>query len=171
MRRRNAMDEHLKNLYKVLEKEYEMYGGILQCCQGEQKDIISGNIESIDKATQQKEKILKNIATLEKYRRAFVSKLGQGLKIHPRQLTISKLIQHIPDAHKEAFQTMEGMLQTRLAMVKEVNESNAELLKTSLDCIEFTLNLFSNKTVRGTYDDAARQPLYEGDSYFLDKQV
>lgn len=165
------MDEHLQNLYKVLEKEHELYGSILKLCQDEQKDIISGNIESIDKVTQQKEKLLKNIATLEKYRRAFISRIAQPLKIRPRQLTISKLLQHIPGQHKDTFQTMEGMLQTRLAMVKEVNETNAELLKTSLDCIEFTLNLFSNKTVRGTYDDAARQALHEGDSYFLDKQV
>lgn len=164
-------DEHIQNLYKVLEKEYELYGRILKLCQDEQKDIVEGNLEAIDKNTQEKEKVLKSIATLEKYRRAFISKIAQYYKIHPRDLTLLKLIRMIPPQYKEAYASMEGMLQGRLAMVKEVNEVNAELLKTSLDCVEFTLNLFSNKSAGVTYDNMARQPVQEGGSYFLDKQV
>lgn len=165
------MDEHYQNLYKVLEKEYEMYGMILKLCQSEQKDIVEGNLEAIDKNTQEKEKVLRNIATLEKYRRAFISKIAQHFKVHPRELTLSKLMPLIPAHYKEAYENMENLLHGRLAIVKDVNEVNAELLKTSLDCIDFTLNLFSCKSVGTTYDNMAHQPVEEGGSYFLDKQV
>lgn len=166
------MDEHYQNLFKVLEKEFEMYGNILRLCQSEQKDIVEGNLEAIDRNTQEKEKILRGIASLEKYRRAFLSKIAQHFKIHPKQLTLSKLVRLISPQYKDAYVNMENQLQGRLAIVKEVNEVNAELLKTSLDCVEFTLNLFSNKSVGTTYDNAARQPLQGGsESFFLDKQV
>lgn len=145
------MEEKVNGLLILLEQEAEFYENLLDISLKEQKSIVSGKVDEIEKITKEKEKIILEINKLEKARLLIWKDLSEKFSLAPSDLTLVRLQEKLGEKYSEKLNILQKRIETVVHKLKNIAESNAELIKTSLDYIQFSLNLLSSSPSLSTY--------------------
>lgn len=133
----------MENLIDVLKKESSEYEGLLELSQKKTPIIVSGDLEQLQKITDEEQGIVSTINHLEKLRTEVTADIANVLNKDVKNLKLADLIQILADrpAEQNALAEVHDRLQTSVRGLQRVNEQNKELLKNALEMVEFEMNL------------------------------
>lgn len=165
------MEEKLQGLLALLEQEAEFYAHLLSLSAQEQKIIIAGKVNELDKNVKEKEKTILEIKELERLRIPIFEDLSKELNIDVKELNINKLKNLISEEYSNKLENLQEKMDKITSELRNVSENNVELIKASLDYIQFSLNLLSSNNKTITYSDNGKIEEKSESQKILDKKV
>lgn len=150
----------MENLLDVLDKESREYEGLLELSMKKTPVIIKGDLEQLQKITDEEQELVSRVNNLDKRRIATTADIANVLNKDVEQLKLPDLIQMLagrPEEQKRLAQAHER-LQNAAHGLQKVNEQNRELIANALELVEFDLTVIqSAKTAPETanYDKGA----------------
>ena len=133
----------MENLIDVLNRECSEYAVLLELSQKKTPIIVSGNLENLQKITDEEQVVVSRIHNLERRREEVTADIANVLNKDVTILKLSNLIDMLAarPAEQKVLATVHDRLQTVVRGLKRVNEQNQELLSNALEMVEFELNL------------------------------
>lgn len=133
----------LENLIDVLDSENAQYEKLLVLAESKTPVIVSGDIESLGKITEEEQEIVGKIQGMEKQRDKFLADIANVVNRDVETLKLIDLIQML-DKMPDQQQKLEGVqkrLGATITSLREVNDKNQMLLMERLDMVDFNLNM------------------------------
>lgn len=133
----------MENLIDVLDKECVEYEGLLELSQRKTPVIVKGDLEELQKITDEEQDYASRIANLEKRRAGLFADIANVINRDVKTLKLTNLIAMLESrpAERDALAAVHDRLGTAARNMQRVNEQNKELLDSALEMVEFELNL------------------------------
>ncbi len=133
----------MENLIDVLNRESSEYKGLLELSEKKTSIIVSGNLENLQKITDEEQELVSRIANLEKKRVEVTADIANVLNKDVATLKLKNLIDMLSSrpAEAAALAKVHDELQGTVKILQRVNEQNRELLANALEMVEFEMNL------------------------------
>ena len=133
----------MENLIAVLEQESSEYEGLLELSQKKTPVIVGGNLEQLQKITDDEQELVGRISHLEKKRTEVTADIANVLNRDVNTLKLTNLIDMLAARPVEQAKLAEAhdRLQTAVRGLQRTNEQNRELLANALEMVEFEMNL------------------------------
>lgn len=133
----------MENLIDVLYQECTEYEGLLDLSQKKTPIIAGGNLEELQKITDDEQNVVIRINHLEKQRVEVTKDIANVLNRDVDSLKLSNLIEMLagrPDEQGK-LAVAHDRLRTVVHSLQRVNEQNRELLTNALEMVEFEMTL------------------------------
>ena len=136
----------MENLINVLDQECTEYEGLLALSQKKTPIIASGNLEDLQKITDDEQNVVVRINHLEKQRVEVTKDIANVLNRDVDSLKLSNLIEMLASrpAEQEKLTVVHDRLQTAVRNLQRINEQNKELLTNALEMVEFEMTLLQS---------------------------
>ena len=133
----------MENLIDVLEQECSEYEVLLELSQKKTPIIVSGNLENLQKITDEEQELVSRINHLDKKRAEVTVDIANVLNKDVTTLKLKNLIEMLEGrpVEQKALADAHDRLQSATREIKKVNEHNAALLNEALDMVAFEMNL------------------------------
>lgn len=133
----------MENLIEVLDQESDEYEKLLELSQKKTPVIVSGNLENLQKITDEEQVLASRIANLEKKRIEVTADIANVLNKDVTTLKLKNLIEVLAGrpVEQKALANAHDRLQSSVRGLQRVNEQNKELLENALEMVQFELNL------------------------------
>lgn len=133
----------MENLLDVLEQEDAAYQELLQLSMKKTPIIVKGDVASLESITDEEQSVVSRINLLDKQREEVMKDIANVLNKDVNTLKLSNLVQLLKSQPKEQGRLSEltDRLRSTTGHMQRVNEQNKELLESSLEMVEFDLNL------------------------------
>lgn len=130
-------------LIEVLEQESKEYEGLLSLSQKKTPIIVSGNLEELQKITDDEQELVSRIARLEKKRAETTADIANVLNKDVTGLKLTNLIGMLAARPEEQqrLAAVHDRLRSAVRGLQRTNEQNRELLVNALEMVEFEMNL------------------------------
>lgn len=135
----------MENLIQVLEDEQVQYAGLLELSTKKTDYIVAGDLENINKITDEEGLWLSNINRLEKKRTEVTADIANVLNKDVNTLKITNLVEMLkerPEEQQRLKDAGEGLSKV-VKSLQQINDRNRELLDHALQLVEFDLNLIT----------------------------
>ena len=136
----------MENLIEVLNGESSEYEGLLKLSQEKTAYIVKGDLQNIQRITDEEQEWVGRLTRLEKKRVEITKDIANVLNKDVTTLKLTNLIQMLNGRPEEQEKLSEAVkhLQTVVYEMRAVNERNRELIQHSLELVEFDLNLLQS---------------------------
>ncbi len=159
----------IKELIDTLEEQTNIYQSLLEIASKKKVSIIENNIDELQAFVKEENVLVGRNQRLEKKRIEFFKDISMVLGKN-QNISLKDIIENIKgqDGEKELIELREKMLDV-LPKLKSINDQNQELLKMSIDYVDFSINL-----IRGaggaspTYYDLAGNEINSSDKKMFD---
>lgn len=133
----------MENLIEVLDRECDEYEGLLTVSQRKTPIIVSGNLENLQKITDEEQTLVSRINNLERRRMEVTADIATVLNKDVTKLTLTNLIDMLAarPAEQAALMRSYDRLHHSVRELKRVNEQNGSLLKDALEMVNFEINI------------------------------
>lgn len=133
----------MENLINVLERECEEYAGLLTLSQAKTPIIVSGNLQELQKITDDEQTLVSKLNNLDKQRREVTLDIANVLNRDVEQIKLSNLIDMLANRPEEQGKliAVHDRLQDLVRRLQRANEQNRELLANALEMVEFEMSL------------------------------
>ena len=165
----------IDELINVLEQENKEYETLMLLSKEKTPVIVKGDLEKLQRITQVEQEFVGKISNLEKKRIEVMNDIGTVLSKDPKTMRVSDVIEILskqPVEQKRLSEIHDKILKT-LDNFKKYNEINANLIKESLEIIDFNLNLVTSlyqDTGISNYDRNAKSVSAMGAAGVFDKK-
>ncbi|MBQ8139222.1 MAG: flagellar protein FlgN [Lachnospiraceae bacterium] len=133
----------MENLIDILNKESDSYDGLLETSRKKTAIIVKGDLEALSRLTEEEQTKTDKILNLEKKRIEVMKDMANVLNMDVNTLKLTKLVDVLssrPEEQKALAAAIDRIKASALA-VQQVNKQNSELLKNSIEMVEFELGL------------------------------
>lgn len=137
------MNGIIEKLILALEKDCEIYTEVLRLGEMKKDIIIKGDIDELDKITKREHALIASLMKLEEIRDKIVTEIMKETGLQKVDV-IDDITKVVDAGSREKIQAVKRKLENLMSDVRDVNESNGELIKQSMDMIEFNVNLISS---------------------------
>lgn len=133
----------MESLIDVLDRESKEYEGLLELSMKKTPVIVGGNLEELQKITDEEQLMVSRINRLDKQRAEVTADIANVLNRDVKTLSITSLIELLTPrpAEKRALASAHDKLKAAVEGLKRTNEQNKELLADALEMVEFEMNL------------------------------
>lgn len=133
----------MENLIEVLEQESSEYEGLLSLSQKKTTIIVGGNLEELQKITDDEQELVSRISHLEKKRTETTADIANVLNKDVKSLKLVNLIEMLAarPAEQQKLADAHDRLRSSVRKLQRINEQNRELLANALEMVEFEMNL------------------------------
>jgi flagellar biosynthesis/type III secretory pathway chaperone len=138
------MELLLKELLELLEDEIEIFRSLLPVFKKEKEAILASELNELNKASAQKEKLLFNMRSLEKKRTHVMNKLAETLEVLPDDLTLTKLAQSVKEPYSIRLKNCGLQLLKLTKNISSANTGNKSMFTHSLNFVKGALTLLQN---------------------------
>ena len=143
----------METLVDVLDKECTMYEKLLGLSSRKTSIIVRGDLKALAEITDEEQYVISDIQGLEKQRVTAMTDIANVLNMDVNSLKLTDLIQVLEK--RPADQKNLAVQRDRLAQVadnvRRVNGQNQELLRSSLEMVQFEMNIIqASKTAPQT---------------------
>lgn len=136
----------MENLMDLLEQENSEYEKLLELSMQKTPTIIEGDIEKLNKITDDEQIIVGKVNRLDKEREKIMKDIATVLNKDVQTLKLSQLIALL--AEKPAQQNRLSAIHTKLKITTDqmvrVNNRNRELIQSSLDMVQYNMNILKS---------------------------
>lgn len=141
----------IDELINVLEEENKEYETLVLLSKEKTPVIVKGDLEKLQRITEVEQEFVGKIRNLERKREEIMTDIGNVLSRDPKTTKITDIIELLSKqpVEQKKLSEIHDKIQTTLNNFKQYNDINANLIKESLEIIEFNLNL-----VTSLYQDA-----------------
>ncbi|MCR5249155.1 MAG: flagellar protein FlgN [Lachnospiraceae bacterium] len=151
----------MESIIEVLEKENAEYGKLIALSEEKTPVIIRGDLEKLNAITEKEQEIVGGIQQMEKQRIQIMNDIAEVTNRKGEELKLTDLITMMEKrpAEQKRLREIHDALKQTMDHIKRVNEQNRELLQSSLEMVQFEMNLLQSlKTAPETAD-------YNSDAY------
>jgi len=150
----------MENLIEVLEQQSVTYAGLLELSKQKTPFIVAGDLENINRITDEEQVWLSKLASLEKKRTEVTKDIACVLNKDVATLKITNLVEMLSARPQEAalLAAARDSLAKVVRQLQQVNERNRELIDHSLKLVEFDMTLLQSMKAAPTtanYDRGA----------------
>lgn len=133
----------MENLIDVLNRESKEYEGLLDLSQRKTPIIVSGNLENLQKITDEEQELVSRIGNLEKKRMEITADIANVLNKDVATLKLANLIDMLAGrpAERKQLEEVHDKLREAVHGLQRANEHNNELIANALEMVEFEMNL------------------------------
>ncbi len=133
----------MENLIEVIEQEGIEYEGLLSLSQKKTPIIVSGDLEALQKITDDEQESVSRISHLEKKRTEVTADIANVLNRDVTKLKLRDMIDMLAarPAEQQRLAAAHDRLQSAVHELQRTNEQNKELLGNALEMVEFEMNL------------------------------
>ena len=133
----------MENLLEVLDQESAEYEGLVELSLKKTPLIVSGDLENLQKITDDEQTIVSRLHNLEKKREEVTADIANVLNRDVETLKLANLIDMLNGRPEEQAKLAEvhDRLQSAVHSLQRTNEQNKELLTNALEMVEFEMNL------------------------------
>ena len=136
----------MENLISVLQDEGVAYEALLELSMKKTPIIVSGDLEGLQKITDEEQIVVARINHLDAKREEVTKDIANVLNKDVKSLKLVDIINLMSQRPIEQKQlaTAHDKLKEVVGQMTRVNEHNKELIKQSLEMVEFDLNLIQS---------------------------
>ena len=133
----------MENLIIILEEEGKAYEELLELSMRKTPIIIGGDLEGLQKITDEEQVIVARVNRLDAKREEVTKDIANVLNKDVKKLKLVDIINLLSQRPVEQKQlaSAHDKLKEIVGQMTRVNEQNRELIKSSLEMVEFDLNL------------------------------
>ena len=133
----------MEELIRVLGAEDEKYKDLLELSKKKTPILVEGDIEKLQKITDEEQVIVDEVANLELSRQAAMEDIANVLNKDVKTLKLSYLEEVLGKRPKEREELtrIHDRLKATIGELMVINNQNRELIRQSLDMIDFNLSL------------------------------
>lgn len=133
----------MENLLEVLDQESTEYEGLVELSQKKTPFIVSGDLENLQKITDDEQIIVSRLHNLERKREEVTADIANVLNRDVETLKLANLIEMLNGRPEEQAKLAEvhDRLRNAVHALQRTNEQNKELLTNALEMVEFEMNL------------------------------
>ena len=137
-----------ENLMKILKEQYDILGEILAVLHEQNEALRKTDINMINSTLQRLTALSKEMQGLDARREDIQLEIAKACKSDKKDVTVSELITNsVPDEIiKKELQEIKLKFDERFKEVKEINETNAVLIKQALSVVNTVLNIIKSGT-------------------------
>ncbi len=136
----------IDELINVLEEENKEYETLVLLSKEKTPVIVKGDLEKLQRITEVEQEFVGKIRNLERKREEIITDIGNVLSRDPKTTKITDIIELLSKqpVEQKKLSEIHDKIQTTLNNFKQYNDINANLIKESLEIIEFNLNLVTS---------------------------
>ena len=133
----------MENLVDVLDKECTMYEKLLGLSSQKTTIIVKGDLKALAEITDEEQYIISDIQGMEKQRVTAMTDIANVLNMDVNSLKLTDLIQVLEKrpTDQKNLAVQRDKLVTVADNVRRVNGQNQELLKSSIEMVQFEMNI------------------------------
>jgi flagellar biosynthesis/type III secretory pathway chaperone len=141
--RETMIDRQAEKIIEVLTKEHIYYKDLLELSNKKKSIVIEGKVSELDKIVRVEQNMIFDLGQLEKVREQELKKLCLELQLEGRT-NVAELIKHLPEHLSEQLKTLQKELGATITDLQNANDINGELIKQSLEYIEYSVNMITS---------------------------
>ena len=136
----------MENLIEVLKQESDMYERLLELSIRKTPIIVSGDLESLQKITDEEQIIVAKINRLDAERMTVTKDIADVLNKDVTKLKLADIVNMLSQRPQEQkiLAGEHDRLKEILGHMKSVNEQNRELIQSSLEMVEFDMKILQS---------------------------
>ncbi len=157
----------MENLLDVLDRECTEYNILLELSRKKTPVIVTGDIEQLEKITDEEQNVVNRINLLDKKRVEVTTDIANVMNKDVTQLKIKNIIELLaqrPEEQKK-LSDIHDRLQTTIHEMVRVNEHNKSLIASSLEMVDFNLNILQAMRSAPETADYTRNAMNAGNMY------
>lgn len=133
----------MENLINVLQEENAAYESLLELSMKKTPIIVASDLEGLSKITDEEQDIVAKINRLDAKRAEHTQDIANVLNKDVKNLKLADIIEIMAARPKEqkALAQVHDALKDTIGQLARVNEQNKELIASSLEMVEFNMNL------------------------------
>ena len=133
----------MENLIEVLQQESTEYEGLLELSQKKTPLIVGGDLNNLQKITDDEQIVVGRLHNLEKKRAEVTADIANVLNRDVENLKLTNLIEMMAarPAEQAKLAEVHDRLQSAVHNLQRANEQNRELLTNALEMVEFEMNM------------------------------
>lgn len=147
------MKDIFAGLLDNMDIQLQVYRRLLALAREKQPVLVQGDIPDLEKITKDEELLIMEVGRQEKARWKIHQALASHLALSPEELTFSVLLEHLEGDAGVRLQQVYDELTGVLRELAELNETNTELIKNSLDFVNFSIDVLTNESRVPVYGD------------------
>lgn len=151
----------IEELITVLEEEDKVYQMLMTLSKEKTPVIVKGNLEKLKEITAVEQALVDKLVRLEKRRTDVVGDMALVLNQKEEDLTVRNIVNILKgqEEEKKRLSLVHDSLKQTLEGIQRLNEMNMNLINSSLEMVEFNINM-----VKGLYQ-APEMGNYGRDAY------
>lgn len=133
----------MQELIATLEEEVEVYQNLIPVERDKTRAVIANDLDSLQEITIREHDLVDRTSALEGKREKVVLDIATVLGLNPRTITLTEIavaLKRQPEDQKR-LQEVHDRLRRTVLQLKDINDQNKELLKESLEMVEFNMNV------------------------------
>lgn len=136
----------MENLISVLEEEGKTYGELLELSMKKTPIIVGGDLEGLQRITDEEQIVVARINRLDAKREEVTRDIANVLNKDVTKLKLVDIIQMLSQRPVEQKQlaAAHDKLKEVVGQMARINEQNRDLIQSSLEMVEFDLNLIQS---------------------------
>lgn len=133
----------MENIIEILNNEELEYQELIKLSSEKTPIIIKGDLKALDDVTEREQLVVARIQKLEKQRQQTMKDIADVTNQSDKDMKLKDLIEMMKTRPEEQtkLKSVHDRLKITLANMTKINEQNQELLKSSLDMVQFEINL------------------------------
>ncbi|MCL2564836.1 MAG: flagellar protein FlgN [Defluviitaleaceae bacterium] len=161
----------INELLTILKEQTRSYDELLVLSREKRRVIIENDVDMLGKITQAENSIIGQTQKAENRRLEVMDNIATVLAQNPEELTLTKLAELIKGQEEyDELVELGKTLKATLDNLKEENDRNTVLIQSSLDYIEFTVNLVRQAASADDTYTGTRKQAPGLDKGFFDKK-
>ncbi|MBZ4665782.1 flagellar protein FlgN [Mahella sp.] len=162
---------NIKQLVSILQGENEIYDQMLELCREEAKVLVAGNVKRLDEIVEIQTDLIKQVGIYEMQRVECVNRIADELHMEADKITVSTLTERLDGHESVELKSIQEHLSAVLAEFRDLNEMNSQLIKNSIDFIDYTLGLLLDVAEEINYDAGGKTHKVQINPAILDQKV
>lgn len=158
----------MNELLEILQKELNIYEEILKISKNKTDIIKEDRALDLDPLVREEEEKVAQVIALEKKRISCVKRICQSLQINDDNISISELSKYVDE--KQELLDFRDKITKVLRDLKRTNSLNQKLVQSSLEYVNFMVNLATGANQNVTYG-ASGQKNTKGQTNFFDMKL
>ena len=141
----------MENLLKILDEELNLYKKILEISNAKTTLLKENKVKELEEITKEEESLVADVIAKEKIRIQEVKNICKRYGRPEQSLKIEELCEFV-DNSKEELINFKNQITSILEELKKVNKINSVLINSSLDYINFAVNMLTETSKKPTYE-------------------
>ena len=142
------IENTLNELFKIVEKETEIYSSILKLSKEKTDIIVAGKVGELDSMVKVEQSLMFEIMKLEDQRESILEKVAAHINVRKDEFNLSVLMQHLNVPLKEKVNIYQKNMMGIMDELKNTNDLNSKLIKQALEYVDFSLNVMTSTAVQ-----------------------
>ena len=133
----------MEELITTLNEEDAVYRRLIPVEQEKTRAVLTNDLEALEDITTREHDLVDQTSALETRRERIAVDIATVLGMNPKTITLKEIIEALKNQPKDQreLQEVHDRLRRTVMQLQDINTQNKELLKESMDMLEFNMNV------------------------------